>query len=61
MQPLKENKALPCVLKCSDPQVWGLKEKNVYGAIVCIKTHTHTYVYASYLSKITKKLALISS
>ena len=61
MQPLKENKAPPYVLKCSDPQVWGLKEKSVCGATLCIKAYTHTYVYASYLSKITKKLALISS
>ena len=61
MQPLKGNKAPPYVLKCSDPQVWGLKEKSVCGATLCIKTYTHTHVYASYLSKITKKLAFISS
>lgn len=61
MQPFKENKAPPYVLKCNDPQVMGLKEKSVCGATVCIKTYTHTYVCARYLSKITKKLALISS
>lgn len=57
---MEENKHFHMFWNAVIPRFGGLKEKKCMCRLQsALKLYTPTYVYASYLSKITKKLALI--